>query len=103
MALDLSDSMKLRLSKESPPQYEEAETNHKLSLESGSFTPRADRSVEILDEQSPLLSPKQSSDGEGDARWRGDSPANILEWNDGDGQETKSVWYLILLTLGIGG
>lgn len=103
MAHDLSDSLKLRISKEPQSQYEEAETRPRPALESGSFTPRANRSLELLNEQSPLLSPNQSYDGQGEARRRGDSPADILEWNEGDGQETKSVWYLILLTLGIGG
>ena len=103
MAHALPDSLKLQLTKESPPEYEEAETRPKPAPQSSSSTPRANRSLDILNEQSPLLSPKQSSDGDGDARRRSDAPADILEWNEGDGQETKSVWYLILLTLGIGG
>lgn len=103
MAHDISESLKLRLSKESPPHYDEGQTRPEPALEPGSYTPRADRSLELLHEQSPLLSPKQSLDGAGDAGRRGDSPADILEWSEGDRQQTKSVWYLILLTLGIGG
>lgn len=103
MAHDIAESLKLRLSKESSPHYDEGETRPESAREPGSFTSRADRSLELLNEQSPLLSPKQSLDGAVDAVRRGHSSADILEWNKGDGQETKSVWYLILLTLGIGG
>ena len=103
MAHDGSNASKSQLSQELPPQYEEAETHLDPALESGPVIPRSNRSLERQNEQSPLLSPQQTLDGDGGARRRADSPADILEWDEGDGQETKSVWYLFLLTLGIGG
>jgi solute carrier family 45 protein 1/2/4 len=53
-----------------------------------------------LDEQSPLLSPSTSS-GEDDALV-GDQPA-AGGGGDDEHQKTKSIWYLILLTISIGG
>ncbi|KAH8880452.1 MFS general substrate transporter [Thozetella sp. PMI_491] len=53
-----------------------------------------------LDEQSPLLSPTSTSDDELEGFI--EHPADVDEQPD-EFQTTKSVWYLILLTLSIGG
>lgn len=56
-----------------------------------------DRLAEGFNEQSPLLSSNSSADGDallGRNANRGDTD---------DGQSTKSIWYLILLTISIGG
>lgn len=54
-----------------------------------------------LNESSPLLSPTQIQN------WHDpddhDTPTQLLEWNEGDVEESKSVFYLFILTLSIGG
>ncbi|KAK5015364.1 hypothetical protein LTR16_003683 [Cryomyces antarcticus] len=56
-----------------------------------------------LHEQSPLLSP-QSQDGRSvPPITQVISPLDDEAWNDGPSEETKSSWYLVLLTLSIGG
>jgi len=58
--------------------------------------------LEILNENSPLLSPTNPQD-ESLIR-RENIPENALDWADEEAaQESKSVWYLFLLTLSIGG
>jgi hypothetical protein len=53
-----------------------------------------------LNESSPLLSPLQSDRDIDDH----DTPAGLLDWNDGEEEEkSKSVFYLFILTLSIGG
>jgi solute carrier family 45 protein 1/2/4 len=51
-----------------------------------------------LNEQSPLLSPSSGS-GEDDGLMDGQPPAGKVD----EHQQTKSIWYLILLTISIGG
>jgi len=58
--------------------------------------------LEILNENSPLLSPTNPQDGS--FIRRENIPENALDWADEEAaQESKSVWYLFLLTLSIGG
>ncbi|KAI9837483.1 MAG: hypothetical protein M1819_007131 [Sarea resinae] len=74
-----------------------------LGSESAHSLPRhssqARKSLESLHEASPLLSPRLS--GEQSPVKTPSSPSEEID--DGDGQATKSVWYLILLTMSIGG
>lgn len=61
---------------------------------------------EQLNEQSPLLSPASGDDDDDGSIDGGRSAAKGGGGGDGDGddhQKTKSVWYLILLTISIGG
>ena len=54
-----------------------------------------------LNESSPLLEPVRV---EGDrASHDHDTPTELLDWNDGDDERSKSAFYLFILTLGIGG
>lgn len=54
-----------------------------------------------LDEDSPLLSPVRS---QGDRAFEGhDTPTELLDWSDGQQEQSKSVFYLFILTLSIGG
>ena len=55
--------------------------------------------VPVVDEQSPLLSASESDHGEGDGLV---DDQTVLDEYD-EYQVTKSVWYLILLTISIGG
>ena len=54
-----------------------------------------------LDESSPLLSP-QRYQGERESEDH-DVSTGLLDWNEGEEEESKSTFYLIILTLGIGG
>lgn len=60
-------------------------------------------SFEPLDEISPLLSPEGDDFRNGDASPIPRTPSGMLDWGDEDEEESKSVWYLFLLTLSIGG
>ena len=73
------------------PQRRETDTSHRES-ESGDF----------LNESSPLLSPQATNDDH-ITREEIRTPSGLLEWNEGDEEQSKSVWYLFLLTLSIGG
>lgn len=54
-----------------------------------------------LNENSPLLSPIRSL---GDDALDGhDTPTGLLDWSDGQEEQSRSVFYLFILTLGIGG
>ena len=62
------------------------------------------RGAESLDlnEDSPLLSPQRIQDGRGLEDH--DTLTGLLDWNDGEGEEeSKSLLYLFVLTLSIGG
>jgi len=100
MARKLSDSTPAyRLSKETP-RYDTREANPRrppLHVK----TVRASRSIDLMDEESPLLSPESSNDDKSPPR-RG-SILRQIESSGEDVQETKSTWYLFLLTLSIGG
>ena len=59
-------------------------------------------SLEVLNEDSPLLSPQRLDDDENVIR--SGTPADLLDYTDeGKEQPSKSVLYLFLLTLSIGG
>lgn len=62
---------------------------------SGSTARNASRDNRIATERSPLLSPTSEDDGSNGGN-------TVMEEQD-DLQQTKSVWYLILLTISIGG
>ena len=82
----------------SPPRYETTEIDPHGATRAAS---RVGRSFEILNEESPLLSPTNPQD---ESLIREDIiPENRLDWTDGEAEESKSVWYLFLLTLSIGG
>lgn len=81
-----------------PPAYETTEVNPRRTSVTAA---RVGRSLEILNENSPLLSPTNPQD-ESLPR-RENIPENALDWADEEAQESKSVWYLFLLTLSIGG
>jgi len=101
MARKLSDSISTyRLSKETP-RYDTTEAYPGRAPLHEAGTPRPSRSLDLMNEQSPLLSPQSSNDDKSPSR-RG-SILRRLELGGGDGQETKSTWYLFLLTLSIGG
>ena len=64
--------------------------------------PRGKPSLEVLNEASPLLAPQRRS-GDDDSISSG-TPVDELDYLDGEEQEeSKSVWYLFVLTLSIGG
>ena len=55
-----------------------------------------------LNESSPLLSPERPGDDRDIDDH--DTPTGLLDWNDGEEEEkSKSVFYLFILTLSIGG
>ncbi|KAI9876745.1 MAG: hypothetical protein M1830_005827 [Pleopsidium flavum] len=101
MARKLSDPIPTnRLSKETS-NYDIPEPNPVRTPPHGPGTPRPSRSLDLMSEQSPLLSPQSSTDDKSTSR-RGSILRNP-ESSGADGQETKSTWYLFLLTLSIGG
>ena len=103
MARDKLDAPSdFRLSGELPPQYETTEVNQHNRPVSTNITPKRGRSLELLNENSPLLAPQYLEDD--DRLLQGSTtPAGRLDWNEGEAEESKSVWYLFLLTLSIGG
>ena len=103
MARDKPDALSaFRLSEELPPQYETTEVNQHSLPASTNVTPKRGRSLELLNENSPLLAPQYLDDDDSPLQ-RSSTPAGRLDWNDGEAEESKSVWYLFLLTLSIGG
>ena len=54
-----------------------------------------------LDESSPLLLPTRVNDGRHSEDH--DTPTGLLDWSDGQEEDSKSVFYLFILTLSIGG
>ena len=81
------------------PQYERTEDG---SPRHSRRTSRIGRSFEILNESSPLISPQRLQDDE--SIFRSESaPLDALNWADERAEESKSVWYLFLLALSIGG
>lgn len=63
---------------------------------------RGNTSFDLLNESSPLLSPQDPEFQDGHAS-PPSHPSAMLDCGDDDEEESKSVWYLFLLTLSIGG
>ncbi|KAF6241742.1 hypothetical protein HO173_000454 [Letharia columbiana] len=100
MAQDPSASRPVsRLSKESSRQQGTTESH--VSSPLSSAKDRSRPGSLNLNESSPLLSPQRSQDERGPED-RGTSPG-LLDWNEGEEEQSKSTFYLIILTLGIGG
>ena len=101
MAHDPSPSRPVsRLSRKSSRQQETTE-NH-VSSPLGSAKGRRSTTASLdLNEDSPLLSPQRFQDERGSEDH--DISTGLLDWNDGEEEEFKSTFYLIILTLGIGG
>ncbi len=89
-----------RLSRRSSRQQETADS-HVSSPVASARDRRSPPGSLDLNESSPLLSP-QRSQGEHESEDRGIS-SGLLDWNEGEEEESKSTFYLIILTLGIGG
>lgn len=65
---------------------------------------RGRHSLEQLNESSPLLSPEQDGFQSGHTPPLPGTPSGMLDWGEEDDEEdSKSVWYLFVLTLSIGG
>lgn len=60
-----------------------------------STNPRARLSLNLMNEQSPLLKPRRSQDG----LPKVPSPLDDDEWDAEGGEESVSSWYLLLLTI----
>ena len=101
MALDPLPSPPVsRLSRKTSRRQETTESY--VSVSPGSAKDRKSRPGSLdLNEDSPLLSP-QRSQAEGGSEDRGVS-TGLLDWKDGEEEESKSTFYLFILTLGIGG
>ena len=64
---------------------------------------RGNTSFDLLNESSPLLSPQHPDFQDGHTSPLPSTPSAMLNYGDDDEEESKSVWYLFLLTLSIGG
>ncbi len=60
-------------------------------------------SLEPLSESSPLLSPELDGFEDGRTSPIPGTPSGMLDWGEDDEEESKSLWYLFVLTLSIGG
>ena len=96
-----ASSANFKSTRSPPPGYETTVADQGLVYQSPP-PGRLRRSFEPLNENSPLLSPQYPEDGDAFLQRPG-TPADILDWNDEEAEESKSVWYLFLLTLSIGG
>ena len=102
------------MAQDQPPRYEQIESHSRsssisslssrLSSKTASppSTPRRHPVFQAITEDSPLLSPTRPEDAE-TLLAHEDIPENELTCNDGADEESKSTWYLFLLTLSIGG
>lgn len=93
-----------RLSKELPfhPEHGNQGTYSDSPSSFNKTDPRGKASLEVLNEDSPLLSPQRREDDV--ASIGSGTPVDELEFLDDEEQEeSKSVWYLFVLTLSIGG
>lgn len=80
--------------------YETTVTPNRKAVFAGKIG-RGRASLEPLDENSPLLSPEQDEDGRTSPI--PGTPSGMLDWGGEDEEESKSIWYLFVLTLSIGG
>ena len=64
---------------------------------------RGNTSLDLLNESSPLLSPQPAEFQEGNIQPLPGTPSGMLDWSEDDEEESKSVWYLFLLTLSMAG
>ena len=101
MAHDPSTSRPVsRLSRTNSQQQETTESRVSSPLDSTKDRTSPPGSLD-LNEHSPLLSPQQSHREHGSED--GGTSRGLLDWNDGAEEESKSTFYLFILTLGIGG
>ena len=89
-------------SSESPKSQETAENPARKAILSGKVA-RGRSSLEPLNESSPLLSPEQDEFQNGRTSPILGTPSGMLDWGVEDEEESKSLWYLFMLTLSIGG
>lgn len=92
-----------KLSRVSSRQSQDHETGilyHRPTSVTPKIYKRSEASLD-LNERSPLLSPTHIEN------WRHsedhDTPSGLLDYNDGEVEKSKSVFYLFILTLSIGG
>lgn len=106
MAQYLPDSPKSpRFSYDAPDSrrsHETTEAPNRRSIISAKIA-KGRPSLELLSESSPLLSPELDGSGDGRASPIPGTPSGMLDWGEDDGEESKSLWYLFVLTLSIGG
>ena len=96
MAQDHGDR---RISKETPFHRDDIESDLVESpLENGKS---GKPSLDYLNEHSPLLTPQREEDD--DSPLPSGTPADLLDYNEGEEEVSKSHWYLFLLALSIGG
>lgn len=92
-----TSSLSSRLSRK-----EESTTEDYSRLSIGSAKDQARGASPLdLNESSPLLSPTRINDGRNFEDH--DTPTELLDWSDGQEEDSKSVVYLFILTLSIGG
>ncbi len=91
-----------RPSKDFAGHHDTVKSHPRLARPRNEVGAQGNESEDYLNETSPLLSPKSLENEqltEGGSR----TPSGLLELNEGDEEQSKSVWYLFLLTLSIGG
>lgn len=81
-------------------EYDESQPRRSVASSKGI---RGNTSLDLLNESSPLLSPQHPEFGDDHLSPIPRSPSGMLDTGDEDEEESKSVWYLFLLTLSIGG
>ena len=95
-----------RNSKESPDRSLSRSNTESQPRNSGASanSNQENSSLDVLNESSPLLPPQQVEFQDGRTPPLPGTPSAMLDWSDDEDEEkTKSVWYLFLLTLSIGG
>ena len=83
--------------------HESAGDYTRRALASAKSGTRRSQSLDLLNENSPLLSPQRLADDDDTSTLHPGTPRLALDCIGNDEEETKSVWYLFLLTLSIGG